>query len=307
MFLNSILALTDFSADGDKALARAGHIARGHGAELRLMYKPSGTYQECLDPDTRLAQTASAMAQRLGLTVRTIEAGNGSLAHVLLQAEQAKLLVLPERSERGFVDTWFAGPDAIRFARHCRCPVLVVRGATRRRLRQIVVGVDFSPASHDRAMFACLLDRDAQVELFHAVSTAGESQLRRADLDRSVLRHYRDNRVEHARAKLGQMTESLYAHAMPVVSSARIGEPGEQLMARLAYTAADVVVVGKRRRHAAIDWLLRSTTHELLARSPCDVLVLPEEIQLSATPEPMPRLGEPVQPRWSAQPVLEGR
>ncbi len=28
-------------------------------------------------------------------------------------------------------------------------------------------------------MFACLLDREAQVELFHAVSTSGESQLRR--------------------------------------------------------------------------------------------------------------------------------
>ncbi len=303
MVLTSILALTDFSADGDKALARAGQIARGHGAVLRLMYTPSGRLPECLDPDTRLAQTATAMAQQLGLTVRTVGAGNYSLDNVMSQAEHTRLLVLPQRSEQGFFAPWLVGPDAIRFARHIRCPVLVTRGVIRRRLRQIVVGVDFTTASHHRAMLACLLDRDAQVELFHSVSTTGESQLRRADLDRSLLRGYRDSAMENAREHLGRMTQALVAHAMPVVSTAHIGKPAEQLMARLAFTGADLVVVGKRRRHAATDWLLRSTAHQLLAQTACDVMVVPDDLQLSAARSPVQRLKDAVQPAlpaWSA-------
>ena len=307
MFLTSILALTDFSADGDKALARAGQIARAHGSVLRLMYTPSGNFPECLDPDTRLAQTARAMAQQFGLTVRTVGAGNFSLANIMSQAEHTRLLVLPQRSERGLFAPWLVGPDAIRFARHIRCPVLVTRGAIRRRVRQIVVGVDFTPASHHRAMLACLLDRDAQVELFHAVSTAGESQLRRADLDRSVLRRYRDNCMEQARQHLGRMKQSLYAHAMPVVSSAQIGEPAEQLMARLAFTGADLVVVGKRRKPAVVDWLMRSAAHELLAQASCDVMVVPDDFQLSATRSPVQRLKDPAPSQLSAWPATGAR
>ena len=304
MFLTSILALTDFSADGERALARAGQIAREHGAALRLMYMPFGKHPHCLDADTRLSQTAIAMEQRLELTVRTVGAGNHSLDNVLLQAEHARLLVLPRRSERGILDSWFVGPDAIRFARDCRCPVLVVHGAKRRRLRQIVVGIDFTSASHHRAMLACLLDRDAKVELFHAVSATGESQLRRADLDRSVRRRYRDNCIEHARVQLGQMTQSLYAHSMPVVSWAQIGEPAEQLMARLALTGADLVLVGKRRRSAAIDCLLRSTAHELLAQEQCDVMVVPEDFKLSATRSAVQRLKDPAPPQWPPWPAI---
>lgn len=303
MFLTSILALTDFSVNGDKALARAAQIARGHGATLRLMYMPSSKYPECLDPDTRLAQTASDMARRLELTVRAVGVGNYSLANIQLQAEQARLLVLPQHSERGIFDSWLAGPDAIRFARDGRCPVLVVRSAIRRRPRQIVVDVDFTPASHQRAKLACLLDRDAQVELFHAVRTSGESQLRRADLDRSVLRRYRDNCMEYARAQLGQMTQSLYAHATPVTSSAYIGEPVEQLLARLVYTGADLVVIGKRRRHAVVDCFLRGIAHELLARSPCDVMVVPEDYRLSDVGAAVQRLKDLDQPHWAGSPI----
>ena len=289
MALTSIIALTDFSRDGDRALARAGEIARGHHAVLRIMYQPSGTHPECLDPDTRLVQTAAAMARRLGLTVRAVGTGDYSRNNILLQAEKAKLLVLPLRSEQGVLGPWFAGPDAIRFARDCRCPVLLVRGAVQRRLQQIIVGVDLTSASHHRAKFACLLDRDAEVELFHAVSTFDERPLRAGEVDRQMSHRYRNNRLEQeARAKLERMTQTLPSQAVPVVSLAPIGEQVEHLMARLALTDADLVVVGKSRRHAAVDWLLGSTAHDLLAQSPCDVMVVPDDFTVSATGAPAP-------------------
>ncbi len=53
MFLTSVLALTDFSLDGDKALVRAGQIAIGYGAILQLMYVSSGQQPKYTDPRVR--------------------------------------------------------------------------------------------------------------------------------------------------------------------------------------------------------------------------------------------------------------
>lgn len=282
MILTSILALTDFSVDGDKALARAGEIACEHAAVLRIMTMPSDTHSACLDPDTRLLHTATAMARRLGVTVRAVGAGNYSLDNIVLQAEKASLMVLPQRSERGILATWLLGPDAIRLARLSRCPVLLARGPLQRGLRQIVVGVDLTPASHHRAKLACLLDRTAQVELFHAVNLNGTSTLSQSDTQHRASARYQNNRIEHeARLQLSRMTASLNREAEPVVSSAAQGQPAEQLMARMAQTGADLVVVGKSRRSAAIDWCMGSTAHDLIAQSPCDVLVVPDDFTFS--------------------------
>ncbi len=299
MFLTSILALTDFSVAGDNALARACQIARAHGADLQLMYAPVGRRGECLDPDARLMQTATALANQWGLTVRPVGTGNYSLDSILTQAEHANLLVLPQRSKRSLVALWLAGPEAIRVARHVRCPVLVTRGPIRQRSRQILVGVDFTPASHHRAVLACLLDRNAQVELFHAVNTTGENLLRRADLDGNVLRRYRDNCKDIARNQLARMTQLLSTPSMPVVSSAQLGQPAEQLIKRQGFSGADLVIVGKRRRHAATDYLLRSTAHELLAESNCDVMVVPDDFQVSPTRSLVQRLKMPMRKRQS--------
>lgn len=283
MFLTSILVLTDFSPGGDKAIARAGQIALGHGAELVLMHVPSRRPLGAQDTQSRLTQAAEAIALRLGLTVRTVEPRAYSHRAVVARAALAQLLVLPQRSGSGWGLSSFSGPDAIRLTRDCSCPVLVARGVVRRRMRQIVVGIDFTAASQHRAMLACLMDRDAQVELLHAVSTSGEKELQKADVNPDVVRTYREDCVEQARVRLRSMTQSLYAHALPVVSSARIGKPAQQLLSRQMWGGADLVVVGKRRRPALVDRLLGSTAHELLAQARCDVMVVPDNFTLSAT------------------------
>lgn len=74
-------------------------------------------------------------------------------------------------------------------------------------------------------------------------------------------------------------------------------------MARLALTGADLVVVGKSRRHAAVDWLLGSTAHDLLVQSPCDVMVVPDDFPVSAVGSPVPHFRQlPVrkQAAWPA-------
>ncbi|MCZ4315120.1 universal stress protein [Comamonadaceae bacterium G21597-S1] len=283
MLFSSILALTDFSAAGDKAVERAAQIALVHGATLRLMLLPADDWSACLDPDTRLRQTAQALAMRLGTPVTVAGSVDGSPDALAGHARASDLLVLPQRSRRSMTH-WLAGPDAIRVLRACPCPVLVARGAVRRRLRQIVVGVDFTPAAQQRAMLACMLARDADVELFHAVDTSGESQLRQAEVDDAVLRNYRDNCMEHAQMRLRWMTQSLATLGHEVVSAALRGEPARQLVLRQQWIGADLLVVGKQRRHALFDAVLRSTAHQVLAQARCDVLLVPHDYVVSADP-----------------------
>ncbi|MCB2005162.1 MAG: universal stress protein [Burkholderiaceae bacterium] len=282
MLFSSILALTDFSAAGDKALERAAQIALAHRATLRLMLLPADHETACLDPDTRLRQTAQALAMRLGTPVTAAGSVDGSPDALAAYARAGDLLVLPQRSRRSMTH-WLAGPDAIRILRACPCPVLVARGAVRRRLRQVVVGVEFTPAAQQRAMLACLLAPGADVELFHAVDTHGESQLRQAEVDDAVLRNYRDNCMEHAQMRLRWMTQSLAALGHEVVTAALRGEPARQLVLRQQWIGADLLVVGKQRRHALFDAVLRSTAHQVLAQARCDVLLVPHDYVVSAT------------------------
>lgn len=279
MVFSSILALTDFSAAGDKAVERAARIALVHGAALRLMLLPANGRSACVAPDARLRRTAQALALRLGRPVTTAGCGHGLPDTLALHVGAGDLLVIPQRSPRAIAH-WLAGPDAIRMLRACPCPVLVARGAARRRLCQIVVGVEFTPAAQRRAMLACLLDRDADVELFHAVDTSAERQLRQAEVEDAVLRSYRDNCMKHAQMRLRGMTQSLATLGHEVVSVALRGDPARQLVARQQWTGADLLVVGKQRRHAVFDAVLRSTAHQVLALARCDVLLVPHDYEL---------------------------
>ena len=282
MSFTSILALTDFSADGDKAVERAAQIALGHGAVLRLLALPDDGCGPGPELDTRLGQAAKAVAVRLGLTVHPVGVANGGLDALAVHARAADLLVIPQRSVRT-LSSWLAGPDAIRILRACRCPVLVARGAVRRRIRHIVVGVDFTPAAHHRAMLACMLDRDAEVELFHAIDMSGESHLRQAEVVGDAIRNYRESCMEYARLRLRWMTQSLLANGHAVLSAAMGGDPAQQLVARQQWVGADLLVVGKQRRHALFDCVLGSTAHQVLDQARSDVLLVPHDFELSGS------------------------
>jgi nucleotide-binding universal stress UspA family protein len=126
-----ILVATDFSPDGDKALACAGELARRFGAETVVLHVHPGEAARAVGLEDllpgRLAACLSAMRDR-GLPVRGL-VRRGDPAIEILEAavrEQASLIVLGahgEASTRGVL----LGSVADRVLRRATIPLLVVR------------------------------------------------------------------------------------------------------------------------------------------------------------------------------------
>lgn len=282
MFFTSILAVTDFSVGGDHALERAAHLAGLHGATLRLLYAPMPARPAGADPAARLARSAHALSSRFAVTVDPVDAAAATTEDVVSLARGADLLVIHQPSERT-LKAFLAGQPAIRLARLCHCPILVVRGPARMRFRRILAAVDFGPPARHLALLACAVDGDAQVELFHAVDTVGELRLRQADVSQDVIKTYRRSLAQYAQARMATLTGSLGDRGTRVLSAIGRGDPARQAAARQAYTGADLLVVGKRRRGALADFLLGSNVRRILGHAACDVLVVPHGSDLRVT------------------------
>jgi nucleotide-binding universal stress UspA family protein len=289
LYFTSIMAVTDLSNDGDYAVERAAQVALSHGATLKLMYASMSSESVCADPAARMAQNATAMSSRLGLTVHAVDASAATPEQVARHAEGADLLVIPYRRE-WTLKALLCGQPAIRLARMLHCPILVTRRASWKRFQRILVALDFEPPSRNLAMLARALEKDAQVELFHAVNTVGESRLRQFDVPAHVVKSYRQRCLQYAQQRMSALTESLGAKADGMRSTIGRGDPARQALNRQAYVGAELLVVGKRHSTALADFFIGSSARRVLGLAKCDVLVVPHGFRPSTHPAASPRM-----------------
>lgn len=183
MIPHSILAIGDFSDQGDNALSRAAHLCAEHGATLKLLYISYPGEPPPPDAAGRLAHHALQLGQRHDIRVGTANQLALSVDDVLPEALCADLVVwgtAPVRNVRSF----FMGQPVESLLRKSRRPVLVVRGKACEAYRSLLVAVDFSQASRGLVELGFALNKSAQVEIFHAINTANEQKLRSADVRR---------------------------------------------------------------------------------------------------------------------------
>lgn len=281
MYLTSILAVTDLSVDGDYAVQRAAQIAMSHGASLNLLYAPMSSTPVCADPANRLVQIAGALSSQPGLKVHILTTTATTLEHIAKQAMGADLVVIPHRRERT-LNALLSGPPALRLTRLSHCPVLATQWAPQTRFRRILVAVDFVSSSKDVAKIGSVVHRDAQVELFHAVNTIGESRLRQADVAPDVIMTYRQSCLQYAQARMEALTGSVGQKDKEMLKTIGRGDPAEQAVRRQELVGADLLVVGKRRSTAFEDFFFGSTARRVLGHAKCDVLVVPHGFQPSS-------------------------
>ena len=73
------------------------------------------------------------------------------------------------------------------------------------------------------------------------------------------------------------------------------GDPVVQITVQKQASKADLVVVGKSRPHAVVDWLMGSMARGLVAGLDCDVLVVPHDYH-TAGPAGPSKAGSPMGP-----------
>ena len=273
MIPRSILAITDFSVQGNHALDRAALLCAEHGATLKLLCV-AFPGEPPPDAACRLSHHALQLEQRHGIRTRTVNRTAFSLEDVLAAARNADLLVwgtAPVRSLRSF----FMGEPIEAVLRQSQCPILVVRRPAHSPYRSLVVAVDFSEASRSLVDLGFALNQHARVELFHAISTANEGKLRYAEVSEQAVKAYRDECLRHARDRMFWLTDSYEARRNRVLSAIGHGNPARQVLVQQQRSGAELIVVGKHPASAVSDFFFGSVAQRVLRGGAGDVLVVP--------------------------------
>lgn len=287
--IQSILAVTDLSIDGNLAMERAARLALAHGATLKLMYAGPAGSPPRLGAASHLAQLAREMTSRLGLAIRTVEQAVNSMADVAAEARSVDLLVLAHRRDRTLGALLYGQPLA-RLLRACRCLVLVTRVRPRRHYERIVVAVDLGPASQPLLELAGRFDAHAEIALFHALGDGHEAKLRYASVSETLIDAHLRERLHRARVRMAGLSGASDARRNRVMSAIGRGDPARQLVVQQDYLRADLVVIGHARRTLLAERLCPGTAQRLLGCANSDVLVVPDDAVAATRPRARQRL-----------------
>jgi len=201
--------------------------------------------------------------------------------HVVLRdgpvAEAAQLLAIEEASDvivvgsrgLGAFAGVLMGSVARALARHAPTPVLVVRGSSAPPER-IVAAVDGSEDA--RAAIALLarmpLPASARVTLLHVLPAAARAETGPADVA-AALRAAEDRSAARVLAEARQMIgEHIVEHHI-----VERGHAAQQILARAASMAADLIVLGSRGQTLGSGFLQGSVADQVLSAAHCAVLV----------------------------------
>ncbi|RYG11821.1 MAG: universal stress protein, partial [Burkholderiales bacterium] len=273
----SILAITDFSANTHAVLDRAMQLALEHGATLSLLYAPLDGTPSIPDASCRLSQHAFQLSQRHQARIDIASRTATSFQDMVNAALTVDLVVIGAASERD-MKSLFRGLPEERLVRATRRPVLVVRKsreAVRSPYSHLLVAVDFSEASRDLVQTAFAFGDSAQVELFHALSTLNEGKLRAYAVSEEIIQSYRQKNTRFAQEGLLRLTDSTLARRNRVASKIGHGDPARQAVVQQQYSGAQLIVVGKHPASAISDFLLGSVSQRILRHATADVLVVP--------------------------------
>jgi nucleotide-binding universal stress UspA family protein len=288
-----ILIATDLSAPARHAVQRALLLASSAGSEVHIVHALEldalDSLRELLganlsatkaaleaDACARLAQLATDAADRQGIAAQTRVVAGAPLAVIAGEADalDAGLLVLGARGE-SFLRHAMLGSTAARLLRKSvRRPVLVVKQPPRGDYRNVLVAVDFSPASRLAIREARRWAPGAELVLLHAFELPYEGKLTYAGVEEQVIRQYISDGIRTRRERLHELAASAGLASGSCLVRVIHGDPSQQIIAMEQEYDADLIVVGKHGTHITEELLLGSVTKHVLAEAQGDVLVV---------------------------------
>lgn len=287
--MKSILAACDFGTDAGHAAERAARLGAELGATRgALLHVIESSWFESLRrvtgaPDAaELRAQASRELERIAAELRgrhgfALEPriGVGEVVPTLLQqAADFDLLVLGAHGHH-VLREMTVGTTAERLLRQSRRPVLVVRRPAAAAYRRVFVAVDFSPHAAQALQAAAALTPQADIFAVHVFEVPFAGKLNFAGIDEHVLAEYRARIRQDTDEQMQEFLAAAGVDRARVQPSIQYGEHVPTVLReQLAASRADLVVAGKRGKSLSEHLLVGSVALQLLAGSPCDVLVV---------------------------------
>lgn len=284
----SILAATDLSAAATNAVRRAALLARQHGAHLRIVHvvNPASLIRfrewfapmidldlKTADARERLHRLAAELARRYDVNA-AIEVHIGDTVDELHRAAASDDLLIVGQRRRNALTEWVLGKTAQRLVERCQRPVLVVKRDAESDYRQVLVPVDLTPGSNAAAMVAASLAPEVDLHIFHAFNSSGEGVMSVADVRDHVIRECLAREEAGLLARMRRSVARLGMDTRSMVFAVGRGSPIMATLRQAKSLRADLMVARKQRRARNATSVLGSV-NSLLARTRCDMLIVP--------------------------------
>ncbi|WP_201864988.1 universal stress protein [Microvirga soli] len=280
-----ILAATDFSTRSQRAVRRAGVLARDSGAELTLVHvvdddQPSDLVAlETREAERILVEQIASMAELQGLQVRPLIVAGDPFDGILRAAASVDTdLVVMGAHRKQLLRDILVGTTIERVIRTGPFPVLMVNGEVEQPYRTALAPVDLSELSVNaiRIGMALGLPSGDRLALVHAFAALGKGQMFHAGLSSQVIDGYVAEERVRATNELAAFLKAngLNDHGQP----ARVveeGTPFEVISKAVKQVKPDVLIIGTRGRSGIAKAFLGSVTEEVLRSLDVDILAVP--------------------------------
>ena len=273
---NTILATTDLSARGDRALRRALRLANDHGAALHVLHViddaiPEDIAQTLRDTaETTLTRFIRSMKGGDAVTVTVVHGDPITSVVDAIKVARPDLLVMGTHRTRPFFDSW-RETTAQHITRLVDCPVLIVKDAEDKAYDTVLAATDFSPTAAAAIDFADTLAPGATITPVHAYHVPYRGMLAHGAGGSDELEAIFRTDAQDADVRW-RASNTLPASCGETVLM--IGQPRHALSTVATDKAAPLICAGAHGRVGQGRALLGSTALDLMRAPPCDVLIV---------------------------------
>ncbi|OBQ88290.1 universal stress protein [Mesorhizobium sp. AA23] len=279
-----ILAATDFSTRSQRALRRAGLLARNVAAELTLVHvvdddQPSAIVRlETREARRYLAEQMTSIAELKGLQC-DFAVVTGNPFRGILNAAEARgvdLIVMGAHRKQLLRDV-FVGTTIERVIRTGQFPVLMVNAEVEHSYKKVMAAVDMSEPSA-RAISTAKetgLIGEASFSLVHGFDAFAKGKMSNAGIGKDELASYVATERSQVEKELIAFLEANDFDVDNWSLQIREGGPVEAIMEAINEVAPDLLVIGTHSRSGFIKLFLGSVTESLLRSVDVDVFAVP--------------------------------
>lgn len=221
-------------------------------------------------PARPAARRAVSIAHATRGRLRQVVRAPGPVRPWLDACSDADLIVSGDRND-GWCDA-LIGSTAERIARAAQRPVLLVRQVSPGPYRRALVALDFSPCSEAAVALAQRVVPQAALVLMHALDLPGEGKMRYAGVAPELIARYQADAERDAHGRLHRLGAAA-GLGWPETVVATGAVPWRLILRTAEEEACDLIVIGKRGRHALDELLLGSTTRRVIGEGHTDVLL----------------------------------
>ncbi len=277
-----ILVATDFSPRSQRAVRRAGILARQHGDDVLLMHvvdgaRPCEVARDLREAQRMIVEQIAVMPELVRVECRPLVVA-GCPTDAIPEAATVReidLIVVGAPRQGAPRDR---GRTIRRLIRAAPCPVLVVGRSATGPYAGVVLPVDFSEASAQALRSAAslgLADDAHHVTVVHAFEAPGKPKLSAFGIGREHIDGYIENWRSSAAEEVEAFLEADGLAGRNWSRRVEEGPPDEVILRLAARMPSELLVMGTHARTGIRKALLGSVTEDVLAAGGTDVLVVP--------------------------------